>query len=91
MDERYWGIVAECLTEFHHIPRPDATFKVEAFRDSLQTARGRARIDMVFHENPFVIANDLAGGHLDYEDYRAQFEELMAWATRPKTARMKHA
>ena len=57
----YWHIVHDCLTQFQEIPAPKALDLVRALRRSLLNAPRGVDASIIFHEEPYRLAQRLAG------------------------------
>lgn len=57
----FWEVVEECLVEFHQLPRQDAMIKALEFRRKVESPPPDIDGDIVYHEEPFYVACQLAG------------------------------
>src|SRR4051812_8356997 len=75
----YWEVVEDCLVEFHQKPRPAAVAVAVATRRRLESPPAGLDGDLVYHDEPFYTACEIAG----LQDEREQDVLL-------KTNRMKY-
>jgi hypothetical protein len=80
----FWAIVTDCLQEFHHFERDEAVLRVAGYRESIenppleQLPPAGYDADLIFHEEPFYLASDLAGEELELSEYRNDYERIVA-------------
>jgi hypothetical protein len=63
--EAFWTVTTDCLIEFHGLSRVDAEHGVKALRASLADVRVAGAEEMIYHDEPFHVACDIAGRDLD--------------------------
>ena len=82
----FWGAVEDCLIEFHHIPRNDAAQKVTDLWRRLANITSTkssssecqpAFDDMIYHEEPWYLACNLANEEIPLEPYREAYEQIL--------------
>lgn len=64
-EERFWRVVEDCLVELHGFTRAEAEAR---WQDLVRRLRGhpdRGVEEMIYHDEPLYVANDLAGHELD--------------------------
>ena len=77
--EAYWAVVADCLEELHGRTASDAADLVARFRGRIADAPIPGYIpDLIYHAEPFHLAEDLAGRSLDPVVLREQYERVLA-------------
>ncbi len=79
----YWGAVEDCLVHFHQLSKPMAHGKTNALRRKLASLPTDIDADIIYHDEPFYVACDIAGMH-DIPDQerllgqsRAEYQSLM--------------
>lgn len=66
----FWEAVVDCLVEFHRMPREEAAPKVREWRVILDWGDASPFVpDIIYHAEPFDLANDIAQRKLDINDY----------------------
>ena len=74
LKDGFWDAVLDCLVEFHHLPREEAAPKVREFRAILDWGDASPFVpDIIYHAEPFRLANDIAERELDIADYREPY------------------
>ncbi|HEY0021374.1 MAG TPA: hypothetical protein VGB24_00630 [Longimicrobium sp.] len=80
----FWAIVTDCLQAFHNFERDEAVLRVAGYRESIenppleQLPPAGYDADLIFHEEPFYLASDLAGEELELAEYRNEYERIVA-------------
>lgn len=80
----FWAIVTDCLQAFHNFGRDEAVLRVAGYRESIesppleQLPPAGYDADLIFHEEPFYLASDLAGAELELAEYRNEYERIVA-------------
>lgn len=70
----FWETVLDCLVEFHDMPREKAEAKVREFRPILDWGDASPFVpDLIYHAEPFSLANDFAQRKLDIGDFREAY------------------
>jgi hypothetical protein len=80
--DEFWSVVEECLQQFHHVSAADAVQKTRELRWKLKSPppglpTGLAS-DLIYHDEPFDVACDLAGQQLDLDQYRSQYDTILS-------------
>jgi len=70
--EAFWAVTRECLVQFHGIDPEEAASGVASLRDRLARTGVPMAEEMIYHDEPFNVACDIAGNQLD------EFDESMA-------------
>jgi hypothetical protein len=76
--DEFWSVVEECLREFHHLSPVDAVEKGRELRRKLKAAPPGIMGELIYHDEPFDVACELAGRHLDLGQYRAQYDAILS-------------
>ena len=80
--DEFWSVVEECLQEFHHLSPVDAVQKSRDLRRQLSTPPAGLPTalagDLFYHDDPFDVACDLAGRHLDVTQLRSQYDAILS-------------
>jgi hypothetical protein len=61
--DAFWSVVVDCLAEFHEMDRPRAQGAATELRARIESAPVGFNADIIYHEEPFYVACDLAGIH----------------------------
>ncbi len=82
----YWGTVEDCLVSFHQLTKQSAHGMTNAFRKKIESPPPGISGDVIYHDEPFYIACDIAG------KYEIQDQEILLKRHHPdyeviKTAR----
>ena len=75
--EAFWKAVEACLVQFHHFQSPDAKQAIKHFQKKLKDASPPLGGEMVYHEEPFYLACDLAGQQLDLASHRESYDKVL--------------
>jgi hypothetical protein len=77
----FWHAVADCLVEFHQVPRvtadelvKDLLRRLSAATETVELSRFR---DMIYHEEPWYIACNLAGESLPLERFWQPYRTIV--------------
>jgi len=73
----YWAVVRECLIKFHGLPRQVAREKCKELRIKIESPSCGSSSEIFYHNEPFDIANHLAGHELDYLEFLTPYEQLL--------------
>ncbi|HEX8904227.1 MAG TPA: hypothetical protein VF771_05255 [Longimicrobiaceae bacterium] len=77
LQESFWSAVRGCLVRFHRLSEIEAVRKVAEFRCRLEEAPPGVPLDMIYHAEPFDVACDLAGNHLDRSEVETEYIDLL--------------
>lgn len=75
--DAFWLVVIDCLTTFHCWTGQRARQSVDEYRKRLQSSLDPTTFDLIYHEEPFAIANELAGRQLDIGPRCANYQSLL--------------
>jgi len=76
----FWAAVQDCLVEFHHLERGVAAAQVTSLWRRLPkgpSGDGPSFEDMIYHEEPWYIACNLAGTELPLRQYQPACHDLL--------------
>jgi hypothetical protein len=59
----FWAIVADCLKQVHGVGPLEAGGMVESLRKKIESPPVGISGEMIYHDEPFFVACDLAGEH----------------------------
>jgi hypothetical protein len=80
--DEFWSVVEECLEEFHCLSPVDAVLKSRELRRRLKAPPPGLPADLareiLYHDEPFDVACDLAGRPLDLGQYRARYDAILS-------------
>lgn len=85
----YWTVVEDCLVKFHSFSREDAVKRVRDYLNRLAThlaslpwnavnsEEQHKYDDMIYHEEPWYVACNLAQTQIPIESYVAAYHEIL--------------
>jgi hypothetical protein len=73
----YWALVRECMVRFHGLTERQAKRRVAAFIRHLEQAPPDLNMDIVFNNEAFDLASDLAERELDRRLFWDEYMEMM--------------
>ena len=73
----FWKVVANCLVDFHNFKDKQAKKAVMNYRKNLKNSLTKSSFELVYHEEPFALANDIAGVQLDIAKYRKIYLSIL--------------
>jgi metal-sulfur cluster biosynthetic enzyme len=76
--DAFWGVVEDCLVEIHHTPRWQAQALVKDLRKKIEQPPAGLQGDIIYHDEPFDVACDLAGNSLGLSPYRQKYETILS-------------
>ena len=80
--DEFWSVVEECLQELHHLSPADAVQKTRKLRRKLKSPPPGLPADLaseiIYHDEPFDVACDLAGRRLDPDQFRRQYDGILS-------------
>ncbi|MBW3538707.1 MAG: hypothetical protein KY476_00405 [Planctomycetes bacterium] len=78
--DSFWEAVVDCLVEFHSIDRSVATCKAACLRNDLEKLPDRLpdEDELVYHDEPFDVACDIAGRQVDFDCHRREYEAILS-------------
>jgi hypothetical protein len=76
----FWAIVADCLETFHGYSPETARCRVQKFRERVENPPAPFEEDgeLIYHDEPFYIANDLAQRELPVNEHGDEYARIMA-------------
>jgi hypothetical protein len=75
--DAYWVIVKECLTRFYDLGPREADARVAALHRDMEDAPADIDTDVVYTNQAFDLAGELAGRELDIRSYRDEYLAMM--------------
>jgi hypothetical protein len=75
--ESFWQVVRACLIQFHRFSKAKASEKVLALRKETESPPPGLRGDLIYHEEPFYVACDIAKEQLDISEYRYKYDAIL--------------
>jgi hypothetical protein len=57
----FWNVVEDCLVEFHGLPKATAIERTTKLRKELKSMPPDEDSNLIYHEEPYFVAADLAG------------------------------
>lgn len=80
--DEFWSVVEECLQEFHHLSPLEAVQKTRELRRKLKSPPPGLPPDLaseiIYHDEPFDVAGDLAGQRLNLDRHRRQYDAILS-------------
>jgi hypothetical protein len=77
----YWAVVEDCLVQFHGFKRSDAAAKVTSLQKRLAQISTEIMLsdfdDMIYHEEPWYIACNLADKDMPLKPHRTEYEAIL--------------
>lgn len=73
----FWSVVEDCLVEIHKLSRMDAQTRVNDLRCQVDSPPAGLSSDVIYHEEPFDVACDLAGKRLSLTPHRGQYDGIL--------------
>ena len=73
----YWGVVEDCLVEIHGMKRPEARQRIAELQSWMVSLPPGIDGDIIYHDEQFNVACDLAGRDLSQDDYQQQYDEIV--------------
>jgi hypothetical protein len=61
--DAYWKVVEECLIRIHHLDQSKASAKANALRRQVESPPPDISGEILYHDEPFYVACDLADLH----------------------------
>ena len=75
----FWEAIIDCLVQFHGFSRTDARARARDRRAGLERVLGnRFEPGIIYHDEPFYIAERLAGHELDLRRHRLEYDAILA-------------
>lgn len=75
--DAFWGSVEDCLMDFHNLSRLDAQKRVNDLRSRIAQPLSGLAGEILYHDEPFDVACDLAGKRLSLPQHRGQYEGIL--------------
>ncbi len=75
--DAFWAATVECLVRFHGHTYADARAGVAGFRDRISRAPVSRPDEMVYHDEPFNVACDIAGRELDRFAVMHEYDRIL--------------
>jgi hypothetical protein len=73
----FWLVVVDCLTAFHEWEAARARRAVKTFETSLASKVTMSAYSMIFHEEPFVLACEIAQYPMSMASHREEYEAIL--------------
>lgn len=79
LKDGFWEAVADCLVEFHGMPRAEAAPKARELRALLDWGPASPSYpDIIYHDEPFYIANRAMQRELQIDDFHEAYYHILA-------------
>ncbi|HLL85147.1 MAG TPA: hypothetical protein VK420_20930 [Longimicrobium sp.] len=75
--EAYWEVTRDCLIQFHGLAPEEARVRVAGLRERLARTGMPIAEEMIYHDEPFYVACDLAGTELDPFMFDEEYQRLL--------------
>ena len=73
----YWGVVEDCLVDIHGLGRAEARKRIADFKAWMASLPPDIDGDIIYHDEQFRVACDLAGRVLSQDDYQRQYDQIV--------------
>jgi hypothetical protein len=78
IDKRaFWEAVRLCLVSFHRFDTGTAEKTIETYKSRLADSKHPGAAEIVYHEDPFNLACELAGKQLDVDSYAQAYDKIL--------------
>ena len=74
-ERAYWEAVKDCLVEFHEFNVHDAENAVYGYQKEVVSQMSSPLL--IFHEEPFYLANEIADKELPLAPYREKYRKIV--------------
>jgi hypothetical protein len=87
-DTSYWRLVCDCLVAFHQFTEGKALDTIQAFRVKLFALNDQGASELIYHQEPFYLAAQLASGEAREPTKKeaAQYDEMLKRRVNETTA-----
>lgn len=75
--DSFWQVVADCLMEFHLLDPGSAQAETIALRQRIEQSPLGICGDVIYHDEPFDVACDIAGKKLDLARHRHRYDLIL--------------
>lgn len=75
--DAFWGVVEDCLVEFHRVARAVAHQRTLDLRQRIEQPPAGMSSEMVYHAEPFDVACDIACMKIDVSQFRPQYDQIL--------------
>lgn len=75
--EAFWRVVEDCLVEIHKLARVDAQARVGNLRGKVDQPPVGLSSEVIYHDEPFDVACDLANKQQSLPQHRNQYEGIL--------------
>jgi hypothetical protein len=75
--DAYWAIVKECLIRFYDLDQREADARVAALHQDMENAPADIDTDVVYTNEAFHLAGELAGREMDIRPYWDEYVAVM--------------
>lgn len=75
--DAYWKIVRDTLTEIFGLSTRAASDRVRSLRRRVESRTAPGHLSIAYHAEPFVVASDLAGSHIRWEDHKDAYRQIV--------------
>jgi hypothetical protein len=76
--DAFWGAVRDCLIDFHGVPPVDADVLCTDLRRKVESPPTGMSADVIYHDEPFDVACDLANRPLSLSHHQAAYDQILA-------------
>lgn len=75
--DAFWGVVEDCLVEIHKLAHVDAQARVSNLRNKVDQPPVGLSSEIIYHDEPFDVACDLANKRLSLPQHRNQYDAIL--------------
>lgn len=76
--DTFWRVVEDCLVIIHQLAPADARMRTNDLRVRVENPPRGIFGDLIYHDEPFDVACDLAGKKLDLANYRSIYDQILS-------------
>lgn len=69
--QKFWNVVVDCLVKFHNWKTEQSKTEVHKYQEQLKSNI------LIYHEEPFSIACEIADKKLDIATYTSRYEQIL--------------
>jgi hypothetical protein len=73
----FWCVVEECLTRFHGWTPDRARKRLTELRAAIDAQPDEMAREIVYHDEPFYVAADLAGSRMEIDEVASEYDTLL--------------
>jgi hypothetical protein len=75
--DTFWGVVEDCLVEFHKLSKHDARQESLYLRTQIKSPPPGLSSEIFYHNDPFYVACDMMGNQFDLSQYYPKYDTIL--------------